>query len=64
MSSAPYIESCCICGKEFPGAPEYFLPLYEGMVVDTDKTDDWAAMPCCEPCYLDRQHMWGSDDGH
>jgi len=60
---APYIESCCICRKEFQGAPEYFLPLYEGEVVNADKTDDWAAMPCCEQCYFDHQHMWGHDDG-
>lgn len=41
--------NCSICGKDT--ILKYSIPMYEGEIVDTTKTDDWVGMPVCRKCY-------------
>jgi len=45
----PKYAECSVCGEETPLG--LYMPMYEGKVVDTDKTDEWAGMPVCKGCY-------------
>ena len=29
----------------------HYLPLFEGRVVDVNKTDEWAGFPVCQGCH-------------
>jgi len=44
----PRYAECSVCGEETLGL---YMPMYEGRVVDTEKTDEWAGMPVCRGCY-------------
>ena len=41
---------CTLCNTVTP--LDYSVPMYEGKIVDTDKTDEWAGMPVCAICYI------------
>lgn len=45
----PTIIECAICGKQTK--LEYSIAMYEGKIVDSTKTDDWAGVPVCKECY-------------
>ena len=45
----PKYSNCTICWKETQLG--YWLPMYEGEVVDIKKTEEWAGMPVCKECY-------------
>lgn len=52
------MQDCSLCHTELAVGIKFFLPMYQGEVIDTNITDDWAAMPCCEQCYLNHRDMW------
>ena len=41
---------CALCNTVTP--LNYSIPMYEGKIVDTEKTDEWAGMPVCAICYI------------
>ena len=45
----PTIIECAICGTQ--AKLEYSIAMYEGKIVDSRKTDDWAGFPVCKDCY-------------
>ena len=55
MKEIPFIElwepemPCALCGN--PADLGYSVPMYEGIIVDEELTDNWAGFPVCETCY-------------
>ena len=49
FSMWPSTTNCVMCGIETE--IEYSVPMYEGKIVDTSKTDDWAGFHVCKNCY-------------
>jgi len=45
----PFVDSCAKCGVDCDGS--FDLPMYEGKIVDTAQTDDWAGFNVCEACF-------------
>jgi len=46
----PPWTNCTLCNKDT--LLKYFLPMYEGNIVNTKKSDDWAGMPVCKECHI------------
>ena len=45
----PTIIECAVRGAQ--SELEYSISMYEGKIVDSTKTDEWAGMPVCKECY-------------
>ena len=49
--------NCGICNKDIPLVNGgYYLPMYEGRVVNPNK-HEWAGFPVCNECYEKYNHL-------